>query len=176
MDCLPEVNVSWYDAIYFCNKLSEKLGLVPVYSVNNRTNVSKWNYIPHEGNSIGGTIKQNESANGFRLPTQDEWIYAAKGGEENEFAGSDDIDEVGWYEENSGARVHPIAQKKANGYGLYDMSGNVMEWCWDSCNSYRVLRGGCWHRSEDFSKIGHQHSIYPYGQFTNVGFRVVRSE
>lgn len=121
----PVEKVSWYDAIYFCNKLSEKLRFTPVYSVDGKTDVTTWNYTPHNGNSIRGKITQNTKANGFRLPTEEEWEYAAKGGEDYEYSGSNKLDEVGWYYNNSGKRTHPVAQKTANGYGLYDMSGNV---------------------------------------------------
>ena len=138
----PVEMVSWYDAIYFCNKLSEKYGYTPVYSVNGTTDVTKWDYtIDKYSSQISGNIIQDISANGFRLPTMDEWEYAAKGGQNYKYAGSDNIDEVAWYEENSGDTAHPVAQKKANGYGLYDMRGNATEWC--GLKSSRIaLKGG----------------------------------
>lgn len=127
---LPVEHVSWYDAIYFCNEYSRLSGFTPVYSVNGETDVKKWNYIPHSGNAIEGEIVQINSANGYRLPTSEQWQYAAKGGQNYDYSGSYNLDEVGWYEKNSGYMTHPVAQKKANGYGLYDMSGNVEEWVW----------------------------------------------
>ena len=149
---LPVEEVSWYDAIVFCNRLSVKEGLKPVYSIDGVTNVSMWGYVPHKENSISKEIKWDEKANGYRLPTVEEWRYAAKGGQEFKYSGSDNLDEVGWYRENSGGKIHPVAQKKPNGYGLYDMNGNVLEWCWDSSPSYSYSRyycGGSWFNDAD---------------------------
>ena len=139
----PVECVSWYDAIYFCNNLSLLCGLTPVYSVNGNTNPDKWGYTPHQISRIEGKITQDLTANGFRLPTVEEWQYAAKGGQNYGYSGSNNLDEVGWYSSNSGDRTHPVAQKKANGYGLYDMSGNVWEWCWDVSPNYSGSRYYC---------------------------------
>lgn len=118
--------------IDFCNKLSEIKGLEPVYHYDER-----------------GNVKQDFSANGFRLPMKDEWLFAANGNEDYEYAGSNDLDEVGWYKGNSGMRIHPVAQKKANGFGLYDMNGNVLE---RTCNDFafymRFFMGGCWYNNK----------------------------
>ena len=177
---LPVENVSWYDAIYFCNKLSMKKGLSPVYAVDGETDVAKWNYTPHKEEKLHGEITQNVSASGFRLPTVEEWQYAARGGQDYTYSGSNNLDEVGWYDDNSGKRTHPVAQKKANGYGLYDMNGNVLEWCWDSDDnssayfglSCRYNCGGSW----DFhgiNGINCKVSSLAYNQSSNVGFRIV---
>lgn len=154
----PVENVSWYDAIYFCNKLSVKLGLEPVYSV-------------------GGVITQNLQANGFRLPTLDEWQYAARGGQDYRYAGSGNLDEVGWYANNSGERTHPVGQKKANGYGLYDMSGNVWEWVWNSYYDYggdRYKCGGSWGSSAYDCGVGSRYDSSADYQSIHLGFRIVR--
>lgn len=189
----PVENVSWYDVIYFCNKLSKKLGCTPVYAVDGKTDVATWNYTPHKGNSIRGEVTQNTKANGFRLPTNEEWEYAASGGQNYTYSGSYNLDEVGWYEDNSGGRTHPVAQKKSNGYGLYDMSGNVWEWCWGVVPYYsdrRWYRGGCYRGSnrhyryrygesyddyDDHSKVDYRDYYDAHDQRDDLGFRIVCS-
>lgn len=174
----PVENVSWYDAIYFCNMLSEMQGKTPVYSVNKNNDVNTWEYKPHKGNSIYGSIEQNLSADGYRLPTEEEWEYAAKGGQSYKYAGSNDLDEVGWYEDNSGDMTHPVAQKKTNGYGLYDMSGNVWEWCWDvnpSYSWYRYHRGGSYRSRGNDCKVDRRYYDNADDQYNSLGFRIVCS-
>ncbi len=112
----PLLNVDWYDAVAYCNWLSEREGLTPCYS---------------------GTGKGTECdflAEGFRLPTEAEWEYAARGGRQSggfTYAGSNDPDDVAWYEANANDQPQPVGQKQPNELGLYDMSGNLFEWCWD---------------------------------------------
>ena len=174
----PVEEVSWYDAIYFCNKLSKKLGFTPVYAVDGKTDVATWNYTPHKGNSIRGEVTQNTKANGFRLPTVEEWEYAAKGGQNYTYSGSNNLDEVGWYDYNSGNRTHPVAQKKANGYGLYDMSGNVWEWCWDIFPYYSDLRydrGGSCYDNDDRCEVSDWSYSFASSQCYYLGFRIVCS-
>lgn len=171
----PVENVSWYDAIYFCNKLSAKKGLQPVYAVDGETNVRKWDYEPHNEDEIYGDITQNIFANGYRLPTVEEWLHAAKGGEDYTYSGSDDIDKVAWYKDNCNDVTHPVAQKKSNGYGLYDMSGNVWEWCWDSFgDDDRYYCGGGYFDDYDDCEVDSRDS--DYAEFKDDrGFRLVRS-
>ena len=192
----PVEKVSWYDAIYFCNKLSEKFGFTPVYAVDGKTDVGTWNYTPHNEKLIRGEVTQNTKANGFRLPTEKEWEYAARGGQDYimlsnsdypsrppmkinySYSGSYNLDEVGWYDRNSGNKTHPVAQKKANGYGLYDMSGNVREWCRDAYSHNgidRIYRGGSYRDSGSNCKVsrGIYASYRSSDRRSDLGFRVV---
>ena len=175
---LPVEQVSWYDAVYFCNKLSDMFGLTPVYAVDGEPDVEKWSYAPHKGNIITGTVSQDENANGYRLTTMEEWQYAAKGGPDYKYSGSDNLDEVGWYSENSGKKTHPVAQKKPNDYGLYDMSGNVWEWCWDSnpnISEYRCNCGGSWCSNAYGCEVDYKYWLNANITSNNLGFRIVRS-
>ena len=115
-DQLPVETVSWEDGIAFCNALSKRLGLSPAYK------------------GTDNNCELVSGANGFRLPFEAEWELAAKGGQNFKYAGSDNLDEVGWYSGNAEGKTHEVAQKKPNGYALYDMSGNVDEWCADDYN------------------------------------------
>ncbi len=113
---------------------------------------------------------------GGRLPTEKEWEYCAKGGQNYTYAGSNNIKEVAWYDKNSGGSTHKVKGKKANGYGLYDMSGNVWEWCqdkWYSSSSIRVLRGGSWFINANYCRVASRYNNYPYNSSNSNGFRVV---
>lgn len=176
----PVEYVSLFDAIYFCNKLSIQEGLDPVYYVDGKTDVESWNYTPHQGISIKGTIKVNSEVNGYRLPTRAEWECAALGGETSfpdDFY--DDIQAIAWYYENSNKATNPVAQKKDNGYGLYDMFGNVSEWCWHFDGNPACFY--CFGQKYDsysyafISTYVSYKSYYPYKQMSDVGFRIVRT-
>ncbi|MGA2641510.1 MAG: SUMF1/EgtB/PvdO family nonheme iron enzyme [Spirochaetia bacterium] len=174
-DDLPVESVTWYDAVQYCNKLSAKNGLDPCYAIN------------------GTNVTCDFSRSGFRLPTEAEWEYAAKGGRQSrgtEYAGSSSVDEVAWYGGNSGGRTHPVGQKRANELGLYDMSGNVWEWCWDWWGNYgpstetdpqgadsgsnRVRRGGSGDGSASGVRAAGRDGYGPGLRYNISGFRVVR--
>lgn len=122
------------------------------------------------GNDISEKIEWDEDANGYRLPTLEEWQYAAKGGQEFKYSGSDNLDEVGWYGDNSDKKTHPVAQKAPNGYGLYDMSGNVDEWCWGCCNC-----GGCWFHDAFVCEVDIKNWRMAGSTDYYLGFRIVRN-
>ena len=168
----PVENVSWYDAVAFCNRLSDQEGLEPAYRIS------------------GETVTWDRSAEGYRLPTEAEWEYAARAGGEHVYSGSDDIDTVGWYHDNSGHRTHAVGEKQANDWGLYDMTGNVWEWGWDCFAPYprarvtdpvgpagsnRVRRGGSWFRHPRRARVAYRHSGDPESRNLLVGFRLARS-
>ena len=187
-DNLPAENMSYYDVIVFCNKLSEKCGKTPVYSVavssgwssSSETDTSKWNYKIHSNDYLG-TISVNSSADGFRLPTSDEWIYAARGGQNFAYPGSDDKDSVAWSDENT----HSVATKLANGYGLYDMYGNVREYCYGPLTRVNDYYDGTYYACDILGSIVHEYwgsDSYAYSvdktqnaksRSATVGFRVV---
>lgn len=175
----PVECVSFYDAIYFCNKLSTIFGLVPVYSVDGITDVTKWDYEPHHSESLyGRRIEQNLNANGFRLPTFEEREYAARGGIDfYHYAGSNIIDKVAWYSKNSNNKTHEVGKKKANRYGLFDMTGNVWEWCWDiTYSDNRQACGGSWNNRASASEVDDWSNFDADIQSTSIGFRIVCSD
>ena len=181
-DDLPVENVSWFDCVVFCNKLSEKQNLEPCYSYKGSTDVSKWKFLKEEtGNWSESKWKKfnekdfvcNFKAFGYRLPTLEEWQYAAKGGEDYKYAGSDNLDEVGWHSGNSDIKTHSVAQKKANGYGLYDMSGNVWEWVWDSYSGLRYRCGGSYNYDDNYCGVGRRYGNYASSRYNSIGFRLV---
>ena len=129
----PAYGVSWYDAIAFCNKLSILMGRTPCYSVKGVTDWSSLSRadVPDYDNADWNAVTVNMSANGYRLPTEAEWEWAADAGEGHEYPGSNTLTDVAWFGSNSNNAAHPVGLKSPNSLGLYDMAGNVFEWCWD---------------------------------------------
>ncbi|MDR0313633.1 MAG: formylglycine-generating enzyme family protein [Treponema sp.] len=184
----PVEMVSWYDAIEFCNKLSEMEGLTPVYTITGRT--------PATGYPItNATVTPKWNVNGYRLPTEAQWEYACRAGTTTAYnLGGTWNDNWGWVDTNSNGMTHEVGKKTPNAYGLYDMHGNVYEWCWDwydanyggaagesatdpvgaASGSYRVFRGGYCFNSAQFARSAFRYYINPYFRDYYFGFRILR--
>ncbi|MBL9043684.1 MAG: formylglycine-generating enzyme family protein [Myxococcales bacterium] len=185
-ESLPVEQVSWFDAVRFCNKLSERVGLKPCYRI--------------EETGAEPDVEWDRTADGYRLPTEAEWEYACRAGTKTAFSFGDDLAQIGeyaWFDGNSEMQTHEIGTKKSNGRGLHDLHGNVREWCWDRYGDYpvtsdndksvslvcpigppsgymRVLRGGSFRVGPGYLRSASRHGSGPGYQGGSLGFRCVR--
>jgi sulfatase modifying factor 1 len=160
---LPATNLSWFEAVDYCNRASELAGLRPAYA------------LPGEDDQA---VVWDRTADGYRLPTEAEWEYACRAGTTGPRYG--ELDEIAWYRANSGERLHPGGEKTPNAWGLYDMIGNAWEWCWDVYDAevyrdYRVIKGGGWFDEHWSCRAGVRRRTMPTLRIDDLGFRLARN-
>ncbi len=185
----PVETVSWYKTLVYCNKRSIFEGLTPCYTINGSTDPDDWGEVPESNNATWNAVVCNFDADGYRLPTIVEWEYVARGGNgltgtQYIYSGSNTASDVAWYGASQNGSTHEVKKKAHNGLGIYDMSGNVWEWCWDRCCDWdssaatyeRYARGGNFSRGDGYCKLSYiGYDDNPYSHANGDGFRVVRT-
>ncbi len=191
-DLRPVDHICWYDAVFFCNKLSELEKLTPVYNIEILS--TKGNHITDANVSLKPDW---HTLDGYRLPTEAEWEFSARGGDVKSaqwlypYSGSQTPEEVMWFFSNSGEKTHEVGLKAPNGLGLYDMCGNVKEWCYDAFDHIiegkfvnpigaqtspcYVLRGGSWSDNAQYCTVLRRENDKPFKLNKYYGFRIVQS-
>ena len=160
----PVTEVSWREAVAFCNLLSRQTGLQPCYSIGDDPDAQD--------------VLWDREADGFRLPSEAEWEYVCRAGTSGERYG--ELEEIAWYRGNSGGVPHDVATKVPNAWGLHDTIGNVWEWCWDVYDPgvygpYRVFRGGGWFDPPRGCRASSRRKSHPSFRVDDLGFRLARS-
>lgn len=174
----PKTDVSWRDAISFCNALSAREGLTPAYDVSKRDVPATAQWRPHSEPEVDDwVVAWDHGADGYRLPTDAEWQVACRAGTSGPRYGR--LEDIAWYSANSGGAPQPVRLKEPNQWGLFDMLGGVWEWCWDLYDpavygSYRIIRGGGWSDPEWSCRAGVRRKTSPIATFDDLGFRVAR--